>query len=622
MPNNDFLRKKQQESIEKLEVFLKTEYSQTPARLNQRRLEKYKPRDAIAGWALSPPGMRNRIIVFVDSRYPFTVPKTAIEAEFPEATYPHIESDGYLCLNELAVPRDENDIGAVAKWVISESITLLNKCFSGENKEDFKDEILAYWERKKTKGEPSSLSLLDLSLNKESRLIKIWRGIPFGSTQILFAADTEEEGLNWLKNKNNVSGILESEDAMLAWSDKVLLPEEYPTNNKQLCDLLKNHCGKKAFQNFQSLASKTPQKISVFLGFETNTGKALVCLEPHRPSKKRLQKGGFRLGKIPPSAAGEKYSTEETSCSRLSVTRVDASWVLSRDSDQNVSALKNKTVTLIGCGSIGSEVLRLLVQNGVQKFHLIDFDIMDWVNLGRHSLGSRAAYSKKVEALKYIIESDFPHAVVESIHYDKCENVLKKHPHIFLESDLVIMATGDLPASNALNQHALSYENFPPVIYAWSEAYAAAGHALGIMHKDSCFNCLFDQTEFKFKLTEFEQEKQAIPSCGGMFQPFSSIELSHINATTAALSIDFLVGQTTKSQLRSWIGSQRVLQENNGKWSNIAAQKIAARGIPTGQFMMQLDINKIVKCKICGGEEVECSSQMMQILTSVSKKKS
>lgn len=630
---NNFLSEKHQQGIARLERYLTEECSKKPIRLNERQLKKYKTRGATAGWAIQPPDIAQRIFIFVDSRYPFSIPKTAVDPAPAPLTYPHIEKDGYLCIAEVAVPKDEEVLEAVAQEIIAESVELIKKCISGENQKDFQDEILSYWDRAKSENTPKCYSLLDLDKDKTARKVTVWRGVE-GKT-INFIADTADQGEQWLNQKLGSKHKKQSHaDALFAWSDKILTPQEYPQNNQEVCALLRSHCCSEALGIYQELAGKTPEKIDVIIGFETDAGKALVGIILDRPrasssyrmtSRQELTKG-FRAGKVNPVVAGNRYASANAISQRLNIQRVDPSWALSRDSDKRIKSLKEKTVTMVGCGSIGSEIARMLAQNGICTFNLIDPDTMDWENIGRHALGADSIDIKgaeeKTSILAETLKSQFPHIKIRSIHPEKWENALSADPQAFHGSDLIIMATGDWPAENAMNKYMLAQKDFPPILYGWAEAYAAAGHSFAVLKNGGCFNCAFDDTAFKFKLTHFENEQQPLPTCGGVFQPFRSIELAPINSIIAAHAIDILTDKLKRSEIRSWVGAQDVLADNKGKWTEIASQKMKARGASSGQFLMQLDLDKIPTCKACGHKETACNLQTTQTSQLPSKTKS
>lgn len=611
----NFLSEKNQWAIEKLDEYLNLECSEKPVRLKERQIRKYEKWGAIAAWAIQPPDISQRIIIFVDSRYPFSVLKTAIDPAPKPRTYPHIEEDGYLCIDETAVPKDEQAIEKVAQYIIATSLELIKECLSGENQKDFQDEILSYWDRAKNEKNTKCYSLLDLNKDKSARKVKIWNGIQ--GENITFIADTKEQGERWLNQKlEKKHSIPLVEDALFAWSDKILMPTEYPKNNKEAYEFLEKHCGSIAINIYREIAGKTPNKIDIIIGFQTDSGRALVGIilyPPFNPTSYGMNADqemtkGFRSGNVDPIIAGNRYASTNTISHRLNVKRVDPSWSLSRDSDARIELLKEKTVTVVGCGSIGSEVLRMLAQNGVNTFNLIDPDKMEWENIGRYALGANAVGLEqlydKVDILKVTLEAQFPHIKINSLHPKKWEEVIQAEPEVFYDSSLIIMTTGDWPADNAMNKYMLAQDNFPPILYGWAEAYAIAGHSFAVLGNRGCFNCAFEDTTFKFELTQFVEEKKRLPACGGVFQPYRSIELAPINSIIAAHAIDILTGKAIKSQIRSWLGSNDILLMNHGIWTEVASSEILRRGALDGQFMMENNAYKDPTCKSCGGKAV------------------
>ena len=93
----------------------------------------------------------------------------------------------------------------------------------------------------------------------------------------------------------------------------------------------------------------------------------------------------------------------------MSVERADHAWVHGRDHDPRQERLRSARVGIVGCGSIGSPLSRLLAQAGVANFTLIDGQPLDWPNIGRHALGAGAIRRNKAVALAEMLEQDFPH---------------------------------------------------------------------------------------------------------------------------------------------------------------------------------------------------------------------
>jgi hypothetical protein len=62
--------------------------------------------------------------------------------------------------------------------------------------------------------------------------------------------------------------------------------------------------------------------------------------------------------------------------------------------------LAEKSVGIVGCGSLGSKVAAMLARAGVRKFTLVDDDVMFAANLVRNELGAAAVGVHKVDAVR------------------------------------------------------------------------------------------------------------------------------------------------------------------------------------------------------------------------------
>lgn len=71
-----------------------------------------------------------------------------------------------------------------------------------------------------------------------------------------------------------------------------------------------------------------------------------------------------------------------------------------------------KRVAIIGCGSIGSFVLKNLVMSGVSNITVIDPDILDFANVSRNCIGTNFVGCFKTKAIKYIINKEHPLAEI------------------------------------------------------------------------------------------------------------------------------------------------------------------------------------------------------------------
>jgi len=151
--------------------------------------------------------------------------------------------------------------------------------------------------------------------------------------------------------------------------------------------------------------------------------------------------------------------------------------------------LKNKTISMVGCGAIGSHLAPALVRLGAGtgrgSLTLIDAEILKPENLGRHTLGYPSLFQSKSVALKSELERQFPMARVLAIDEDVM-NV-----KTLLDADLLIDATGEEAVSEMLNARRLAKRSNTPLLHVWILGNGDAVQALWTEgSKTACYRCL------------------------------------------------------------------------------------------------------------------------------------
>ncbi len=122
------------------------------------------------------------------------------------------------------------------------------------------------------------------------------------------------------------------------------------------------------------------------------------------------------------------------------------------------STLKDKTVLIIGCGSLGSSVAVSLAQEGIKKIILVDFDIYEPGNSIRHQLGMRSFGFSKVNALKARIMDISPTCqvspIIDSIGHMTDEEFIP----LIKEADIIVDTTGAHSTAHYLNWNCIKYK--------------------------------------------------------------------------------------------------------------------------------------------------------------------
>lgn len=528
-------------------------------------LDAYAPRAFVTGWRMtvSFSDRSRRVDLLVPPDFPWRTPRIALVDRPPFLTWPHVEQDGVLCLGSDGQEIDPFDSVSVAQRLLGEAARLVEKLIRGECLQDFQAEFVSYWDHAATyKGAPI-LSLI--ATEPSSRRIRVWRG----RAHYVFGED-EASIRRWLVNRyGSVDPKFKTEMAPFFWIDAPPLPDDYPKSAADLRDLIGDPG---ACAMLDELVAGRPDRIAVLLGMPTENGPALaaVMLSPSEAAPHGARNPltrGFRPDTVPKTLLAARYFGGAR-LTRATVTRADPLWIHGRGQDARSAELHDKTVVFIGCGSVGAPTALALAQAGVGRLILVDPDGMKWSNVGRHPLGASAVGKMKVNALAEKLRTDLPHTTVEH-HAIDLETLLRTHPQTLLDCDLVVSATGSWAAESMLDAWHAATGRRAPILYAWTEAHACAGHTVLICEGGS-FRDGFDATGLPaLQVTAWPggDTQQREPACGAVYQPYGPVELAFVNAIAAELALDALLSNRVSSTHRIWVAPRERLVRLGGQWS-------------------------------------------------------
>lgn len=227
--------------------------------------------------------------------------------------------------------------------------------------------------------------------------------------------------------------------------------------------------------------------------------------------------------------------------------------VLSRDaihSRDAVSAasLADKHVVLVGVGSLGSQVAMQLARAGVGRLTLIDPDIFNAENLGRHVLGIDDLGRNKVDAMRDRLMRDVPTVDVAAI---ACYVELSTSDKALQAADLIVVTTADWHSELWLWRRKLERASCS-LVQGWSEPHGVAGHVL-VAPTDSMADGtqLFDASGvFHYPSTDGWPNDGFVdrPQCGGRFIPGGPIGLAAIASLASRVAVETLQGRTPGPQ--------------------------------------------------------------------------
>ena len=523
----------------------------------------YKTRKFADGWRIPvafSDGKTRNIDLLVSLFFPRSAPRAALVDRPEYLSWPHIEHDGVLCLLPNSSEIDPTAPGEVALAILNRAVRLVEELIEGSIVErDFKQEFLTYWFYACHETGKNVVILFEPV--GPSRVLRrfTWEGK-------VYVGEDVSSLQQWMDRRFGAQTAAKSaKPAAFIWLQEPLLPNEYPECGSDILELASGR-DDEAVGILAEAASAGDDECLVLLGAEGRGGAGVVAVRIDRNRSQRTgnrrardkMHRGFRAGRLPPAVAMERtYGRNEVR--RAQVARADAAWVHGRGQDVRSRIVSEKSVTVFGCGSLGSFVTQSLARAGIGTLRLVDFDELCWANVGRHALGADSVGRNKAKALAERLQREFPHLQFEG-HDSTIEAALLTDGAWLLRSDLIVCLTGNWVAESWLNEWHVKSGLDNAVLYGWTEDHAVAGSAVVIAPKGRCLACGIGRTGTPL-LTAVDwpdgREANTEPSCADHYQPYGAIELSYITTMVADTAIDELLNASERSYRRIWVSGRQ-----------------------------------------------------------------
>ncbi|MGF1456274.1 MAG: ThiF family adenylyltransferase [Alphaproteobacteria bacterium] len=575
-------------------------------RMSARHLEQYHKKDYELGWRVPvkfSDGKLRQIHILADGGFPYTAPRIAVAKGPGVLAWPHLERDGLLCILPTCAAVSSEDPVRVVEYVLGEACRLIEECIGGTNADDFREEFLSYWVMAVNEGASAYTSLLEP--RGPGRRFTAWHG-----KRARFVGEDEESLRRWLSRWS--AGACKGQDyklhdGVLIWLPEPLMPAEYPRTAADVRGLAWHH-SPEAADVLEELVASGADEIDVLLGANTSNGTcfaAAILHPPHQSGGPRRMGNplvaGFRPGHVPRDLLVGRYLSGGTKVTRATVERADHHWIHGRDQDPRQERLRCMRVAHLGCGSVGGPLAQLLAQAGVGHRLLVDREILEWPNVGRHELGAQSVGCSKASELAREIEEAFPHLGDVVSKRELVGHAAKSLMDELASYDLIICTMGDWAAENFLNEIQQQTDDFPPILYGWVEPHAAAAHAVFVPRGGACLRCgTNDKGHPHLRATDWPKggdEFQA-PACGAVFTPYGPAELCWAHALLSETAIKILIGELREAAYhRIWIGLRDRVETAGGVW---AAKWIAEMGDPgSGGMVVERPWPALASCPVC-----------------------
>lgn len=528
------------------------------------------------------------LIVGLPTHFPVEKPHFFIQDINKIGFIPHIEKDGWICYaHEEGLLLDQDNPLGILKEAIQRTITTLSLGIRKENQADYQKEFEAYWSRQPNAKLLDSIFIPDEKIRK----VHIYRSPSMQKSILIDQMNTETK--QYLSNLYKVDDInkhfQKDEGIYIPLRRGTKLP---PISFNSLWDI--KTLKKLIFQNVTTSTKRNLQRYLKQTRFNKFEHTYILLSFPIENNQRVLF--GFEWWNFKKK---NKIRTKNTVChplhqkqaifdvNPLVLKRHDRPYLLERTIRD--SHLKDKTVTIIGLGSIGSRISLELAKAGIESFNLIDEDYIDIDNVFRHELGVSDLYlpvkekgflvPSKVDAMTAELQRRLPFIKVKG----RVKNILDlidAEEDIFSQSDLIIVALGSPTVELFLNRIIKSRDQSPPILFTWLDPLGIGGHALLTNNLKStnsgCLQCLFTHPQNPGELIQnrasFAASDQffgkTLAGCVNMFTPYGSIDALQTALLATRLAIRTLRREELGNPLYSWKGDHTTFQEKGFTFSS------------------------------------------------------
>lgn len=542
----------------------------------KRRFPSPSRAGLVAAWRVpgALPDSQDVLLVSVDSQFPWTLPRIARAEPTNGISCPHVELDGQVC---VASTGDVYELPVGIRHVdslIKDTADVFAKGRAGANDDDFFAEAHSYWSL--IAPAPGSFLIIDRPPTRHTLLSAADCGVH------VVVGESKEAVEAWAQHAQQRIGL--PEQAILLVLDAPLHPRDYPLTPRDLVLLAERAGASQVLRDaVMKWALKAPLRVVIsfpYLGQRVYLGGEFPSPYSTRiPGSRGPGISGFRPKPRGVTARLVAISQNPSQFKHWRAVPIYRDFLRERTAGVSAAPLEECHVVVIGCGALGGQLAVQLAQAGVGRLTLLDSDVLDWRNIGRHVLDGTFVGKNKALALKEALLRRFPDAEIHAFpksweeHFDAA-------PEVFDNADLIISATAE-PASNLHLDHLSKSGDVAPVIFGWMEPFAASAHAIFRCPEGPGLAELVD--DFGLLLEPVVDRKSAPlpqrePACGAAFQPYSSLSALAAVALVGELAVDSLLGRIAGSTARTWVASPSVFHENGLSVTPIWHERLNRQG--------------------------------------------
>lgn len=473
---------------------------------------------------------------------------------------PHVEEGGALCIDGDPGPSancsPENRILHLIDHFYER---FLNPWLRGDLDGEFAKESLNYWALFVDRMSSARRPIVSVAtVDGCPRIACVREATLLSPKQLIVVADLNDSLTRRLGRSISGEG-LQFTRAIVADIPirESLTPQTWPRNYQALLALLQARLDAGDFQRFTTRISRRGRPLYRLALFR-NEWFGYAYLMPDWPAT--------RLGK----RVKGNVAFERKKMLPLPVRRWDPAWTVGRDQISAVESRQKSHVVIFGIGALGSFVADHLAKAGVGKITLVDPEILESENIGRHFLGAHWVRRNKVEGVAATLNQSYPTTQAEPVS-KRAQDWLQYNT--FAEADLVLDLTGDRDVRWAIDR--ARQDCACALLIGWLEPFVAAAHACLLPAGSNWYNSAPDSLE-RLQATEWPKEvTQQVPGCSSRFQSYTASAAAYAVALVSEQALRLLDGKVNKSCVVSWVRGQQYFDE---QWPGLVIRDWAKLG--------------------------------------------
>ena len=487
------------------------------------------------------------LVIHLSETFPWGAPDVYVPGDMPIGLIPHVNSSGLVCCRAYRVFANPFRPQEVIERVIQEAVAILDQSLTPqEESEHFLAEAQAYWVKLDTTRFHYLPSLLEHTF-----LFQCKEGF-VEDVKILEAHDIEPYvsfvGFRIDVPPAEIKSFLEA-------------PAKWLVKDKIANDTL--------LHGLQALAAHTPhpKAVTVVFAFRIQTPNGVFVLAAEVKQKLQL----LRPLKAPPNAWLKLFHEKTHEFVQIASEDMSSRRLLRRSMGAAATqsplfaAASSTRLGVIGCGSLGSHIVTILLQGGIQTMYLVDNDRLLPENFARHALSAAYRYEHKGQALLDQSKRTYREAKISGCGLD-IRRVVTQEKLFNWGPTLLLCAAADENVEMLLSE-LVARGRLPGAWFCWVEPDLAAGHlvyqpagqepTLVSLHEAAGDNWVYRYRVSADDSPDGEREC----GCQTAFTPFSGADAALFSAICARKILETIAAPPSRLTAFRWIPGSGGLEE-------------------------------------------------------------